>query len=121
MVLAVSAAIYLLSLVAGIDLPRRGSKVNTSGETTTGRNLAATGIRGLDEVLGGGLTRERLYLIEGPPGAGKTTIALHFLLEGVRLGENVLYITLSETELELKSVAASHGWSLDAFHICEVM
>lgn len=85
------------------------------------RNLAATGVRGLDEVLGGGLTRERLYLIEGPPGAGKTTIALQFLLEGNRLGESGLYITLSETEQELKSVAASHGWSLEGAHIFEVM
>lgn len=83
--------------------------------------LAATGIQGLDDVLGGGLTRERLYLIEGPPGAGKTTIAVQFLLEGARLGESGLYITLSETEQELRSVAASHGWSLDGFHIFEVM
>jgi circadian clock protein KaiC len=85
------------------------------------RNLAATGVTGLDEVLGGGLTRERLYLIEGPPGAGKTTIALQFLLEGTRLGESGLYITLSETEQELRSVAASHGWSLEGAHIFEVM
>ena len=82
--------------------------------------LAATGIVGLDEVLGGGFTRERLYLIEGSPGAGKTTIAVQFLREGTRLGENGLYITLSETEQELRSVARSHGWSLD-FHIFEVM
>jgi circadian clock protein KaiC len=85
------------------------------------RNLAATGVKGLDEVLGGGLTRERLYLIEGPPGAGKTTIALQFLLEGTRLGESGLYITLSETHQELRSVAASHGWSLASAHIFEVM
>ena len=83
--------------------------------------LAATGISGLDEVLGGGLTRGRLYLIEGPPGAGKTTIALQFLLEGARAGESGLYITLSETEQELRAVAASHGWSLDALHVFEVI
>ena len=97
-----------------------------AGETTTAAHiqaiprLAATGIQGLDEVLGGGLTRERLYLIEGTPGAGKTTIALQFLLEGTRVGESGLYITLSETEQELRSVGASHGWSFD-FHIFEVM
>jgi circadian clock protein KaiC len=83
--------------------------------------LAATGISGLDEVLGGGLTRNRLYLIEGPPGSGKTTTALQFLLEGVRLGEPGLYITLSETEQELHAVAAAHGWSLAEARIFEIM
>jgi circadian clock protein KaiC len=75
--------------------------------------LLSTGIEGLDRILEGGLTPNRLYLVEGVPGAGKTTLALQFLLEGVRLGETVLCVTLSETEEELKSVGASHGWSLD--------
>ena len=97
--------------------------MNTSVDTTAPVDApprAATGIAGLDEILGGGLTRQRLYLIEGPPGGGKTTLALHFLLEGGRKGESGLYITLSETELELRSVAASHGWSLEGMHIYEV-
>lgn len=79
-----------------------------------------TGIAGLDDVLGGGLPRERLYLLQGDPGVGKTTLALQFLLEGVRRGEKGLYITLSETRTELLSVAQSHGWSLDGFAIVEL-
>jgi circadian clock protein KaiC len=74
---------------------------------------ATTGIEGLDDVLAGGLTLNRLYLVEGVPGSGKTTLALQFLLEGARLGEPVLYVTLSESGEELRAVAASHGWSLD--------
>ncbi len=82
---------------------------------------AATGIEGLDDVLRGGFTPNRLYLIEGVPGSGKTTLALQFLMEGVRLGEPVLYVTLSETEQELREVAASHGWSLDGITIRELV
>jgi circadian clock protein KaiC len=66
----------------------------------------------LDDVLAGGLTRDRLYLLEGHPGTGKTTLALQFLLEGAAAGERVLYITLSETEDELRAGARSHGWEL---------
>jgi len=84
-------------------------------------DLARTGIDGLDDVLRGGLTCNRLYLVEGMPGSGKTTLALQYLLEGVRLGESVLYVTLSETEEELRSVAASHGLSLDGMNIHELM
>lgn len=79
-----------------------------------------TGVTGLDEILGGGLTAGRVYLLEGVPGSGKTTIALQFLMEGVRRGETVLYVTLSETEQELREVAASHGWTLDGMHIHEL-
>jgi circadian clock protein KaiC len=82
---------------------------------------AATGIAGLDHVLNGGLTPHRLYLIEGVPGSGKTTMALQFLLEGVRRGESVLYVTLSENEEELRNVADSHGWSLDGVTIRELV
>jgi circadian clock protein KaiC len=74
---------------------------------------ALFGISGLDDILLGGLRRNRLYMFEGSPGAGKTTLALQFLLEGARAGEKGLYITLSETEEELREVALSHGWSLD--------
>lgn len=83
--------------------------------------LLSTGIVGLDNILRGGLARDRLYLIEGMPGSGKTTIAMQFLLEGKRRGETVLYITLSETEAELQAVASSHGWDLEGIHVHEVI
>src|SRR6201991_19117 len=73
---------------------------------------AKTGIWGLDEILSGGFSRGHLFLVEGAPGTGKTTVALQFLLEGVRAGEKCLYITLSETESELRDGASSHGWTL---------
>jgi circadian clock protein KaiC len=82
--------------------------------------LAATGIAGLDDVLSGGLPARRLYLLQGAPGVGKTTLALQFLMEGARLGESVLYITLSETEEEIRQVASSHGWSLDGVQLHEL-
>jgi circadian clock protein KaiC len=81
---------------------------------------ARTGIDGLDAVLGGGLPRHRLYLIQGNPGAGKTTAGLQFLLQGRREGEAVLYVTLSETAEELRAVARSHGWTLDGVRIHEL-
>ncbi|HEU4709413.1 MAG TPA: ATPase domain-containing protein [Methylophilaceae bacterium] len=81
----------------------------------------SSGVPGLDDVLSGGLTPERLYLIEGMPGTGKTTLALKFLMEGVKNGESVLYITLSETHNELAAVADSHGWNLDGIHVHEVI
>ena len=73
---------------------------------------ARTGVPGLDDVLAGGLTAGHVFLLEGNPGTGKTTIALRFLLEGEAAGEQCLYITLSETEQELRDGAASHGWAL---------
>src|SRR5690242_10398889 len=81
----------------------------------------STGNRALDEILCGGFDRNRLYLYEGKPGTGKTTIALEFLLEGVRQGERVLYITLSETERELRLVARRHGWSLRGIDVFELV
>jgi circadian clock protein KaiC len=83
--------------------------------------LLSTGIPGLDTILGGGLTPHRIYLIEGEPGAGKTTAGLQFLNEGLRRGESVVYITLAENREELAAVAASHGWSLDGMHLHEVL
>ncbi len=79
-----------------------------------------SGIEGLDEILTGGLPRDCFYLIQGDPGSGKTTLALQFLLEGLRRGERVLYITLSETKEELDRVARSHGWSLDRIPLIEL-
>jgi circadian clock protein KaiC len=80
----------------------------------------STGNAGFDSILGGGLPRDRVYLLEGSPGSGKTTLALQFLLEGVRHGERGLYVTLSETREELQSVAASHGWDLETLDVFEL-
>src|SRR6185295_17584061 len=87
----------------------------------TAAQRASTGIPGLDHILGGGFTPHRLYLIEGTPGSGKTTLAFQFLLEGVKRGERVLYVTLSETVEEINAVAASHGWSLEGVSIRELI
>jgi len=80
----------------------------------------STGCSGLDAILNGGIDPNRLYLYEGRPGAGKTTLALQFLLEGARLGEPCLYITLSETTRELRLVAQRHGWSLEGIDVFEL-
>jgi circadian clock protein KaiC len=90
-------------------------------DNTERSTKALVGISGLDDILLGGLRRNRLFLFEGSPGSGKTTLALQFLLEGARAGKKGLYITLSETEEELREVALSHGWSLDdAINIFEL-
>ena len=80
----------------------------------------ATGIAGLDDILGGGLARDHLYLVEGDPGTGKTTIAMQFLMEGVCRGQKGLYVTLSESKAELLEIADSHDWSLDEIEIFEL-
>ncbi|PWU02233.1 MAG: circadian clock protein KaiC [Terriglobia bacterium] len=92
------------------------SGTHVSGQT----KFAKTGVSGLDEILPGGLPANRLYLVEGMPGTGKTTLALQFLQEGHRLGERGLYVTLSETKEELRGVAESHGWSLDGIDLYEL-
>ena len=79
-----------------------------------------SGVSGLDEILGGGLPRDCAYLIQGDPGSGKTTLALQFLLEGIRCGERTFYVTLSETRDELLRVAKSHGWSLEGIPLLEL-
>ena len=94
-------------------------KESTGGDSAATR--MATGIEGLDSILEGGFPANRIYLIEGDPGTGKTTIGLQFLLEGARLGEPGLYVTLSETKEELNAVAESHGWQLDGFDIYELL
>jgi circadian clock protein KaiC len=83
-------------------------------------DMAASGVPGLDDVLAGGFARERLFLVEGVPGSGKTTLALQFLMAGAAAGETVLYVTLSETEEELQAVVRSHGWTLDGITVHEL-
>ncbi len=85
----------------------------------TGR-LKPTGDAGLDAILRGGLPEGGLHLIQAPPGAGKTTLALQFLIEGARAGERGLYVTLSQTARELRAIAASHGWGLAGVEIVEL-
>jgi circadian clock protein KaiC len=90
--------------------------------TTESPQRASTGITGLDDILGGGLTRNRLHLLEGSPGTGKTTIALQFLMAGAQVGEVGIYISLAETEEELRDGIKSHGWVvLPGVEIFELM
>jgi circadian clock protein KaiC len=92
---------------------------NTPAADTPAR--LSCGIDGIDNILGGGLTRHRMYLVEGAPGTGKTTLALQFLLKGVEEGQVGLYITLSETRSELLAVGESHGWDVSRFTILELL
>ena len=88
---------------------------------TSSEHLVKTGINELDDILGGGLVANRTYLLQGAPGAGKTTLSLQFLIEGVRQEEPVLYVTLSETKKELAAVARAHGLSMDGIDVFELV
>ena len=87
--------------------------------TPSAMSFVQTGIDGLDDVLAGGLVPNRLYLLEGHPGSGKTPLALKILLEGEKRGESCQIVTLTESEEELRTTAKSHGWTLDGIHILE--
>ena len=84
--------------------------MNDGPEYASNGRLVATGIPGLEDIVGGGFTADRVYLVEGNPGSGKTTLALQYLLEGVRLGEAVIYVTLSETANELHESTIREFW-----------
>src|SRR5215471_9415537 len=103
------------------DLNMNRSKKPAKRAAAKSAARLSTGIEGLDDILEGGFPAQRMYLIEGEPGTGKTTLALHFLMEGARKGEPGLYITLSETKEELEAVADSHGWAIKGFGIYEVV
>jgi circadian clock protein KaiC len=92
-------------------LPKKFANMHSA--TTEHLSKASTGVAGLDDILGGGLARNRLHLLEGSPGTGKTTIALQFLNAGAAAGEPGIYVTLAETEEELRDGARSHGWEID--------
>ena len=99
----------------------RAPFVETGGEIDGSEARLKTGIEGLDDILNGGLPKGHLYLVEGSPGTGKTTLALQFLLAGAAAGEKAMYVTLSESTRELKQVARSHGWNMDDLILYEMV
>ena len=99
-------------------MARKGTRMPRSASVPD--DVVSTGIPGLDDIMTGGFTRRRLFLVEGVPGSGKTTLAMQYLMAAAKRGEPVLYVTLSETAEELRASAASHGWSLDGIDIREL-
>src|SRR5207237_3251883 len=95
-------------------MTRNGQSLNADGSVSSG-------LPPLDYILCGGFTAKRIHLIEGEPGAGKTTLGMQFLMEGRKLGEQCLYITLSESKEELLHVATTHGWNLEGIEIFELI
>src|SRR5690606_1222778 len=104
-----------------VPRPAREAARMQDGSGRNSRTRISTGNPRLDDILGGGFDPHRLYLYEGRPGAGKTTLALQFLLDGARNGERVLYITLSESQRELELVAERHGWDLSGVEVVEMV
>ncbi|MDP3909208.1 MAG: ATPase domain-containing protein, partial [Gemmatimonadales bacterium] len=90
-------------------------------KTTSDTRLLSTGIPGLDDILHGGLSPRGLYALEGDSGAGKTTLGLQFLMAGAAIGERGLFVTLSESASDLRTMAASHGWNLDGVETLELI
>src|SRR5712675_1187062 len=110
---------------AGVERPFSGCLADPASSAIHWTALfvptISTGSVGLDDILPGGFDADRVYLIEGRPGTGKTTLALQFLLEGVRRKERCLYVTLSESERELRAVVARHGWTLAGIDVFELV
>ena len=104
-----------------VETELTSESVSASPDTQTHLKQARTGIAGLDDILAGGFERGRVFLLEGQPGTGKTTIATQFLLEGRRSGERTLYVTLSETDDEMRAGAKSHGWDLSGIEVFELV
>jgi circadian clock protein KaiC len=105
------------------DLKDRARNVTsaTTLKPEDSESRLSTGIEGLDDILNGGIPKGHLYLVEGDPGTGKTTLALQFLIEGSRAGEKGIYVTLSESKIELEQVARSHGWDISGITIYEMI
>src|SRR5690349_17616143 len=98
-------------MIRAVMESERGDKMTSTSHVQPER--VATGVAGLDEILGGGFPRGLIYLIEGDPGTGKTTLGLQFLLEGARRGEPGLFVSLSSPREELERIVFAHGWTLE--------